>query len=247
VTAGSATAAVVTGHTRGLGEAIATHLLSRDVRVLGIARHRNSELARHFGAKLTEVPLDFGDVAALTHWLAKDALQSFVGGADVALLVNNAGVLQPIGPLETQDPSMVARAVTVNVTAALMLSAAFVVATDDVKDRRILHISSGAATNPYAGWSIYGATKAALDQHARSVAKDKTPRLRIAAIAPGVIDTEMQAEIRASTESKFPERERFVELKRSGKLRTPDEAGREVVSLLLSDDFGREVVRDLRR
>jgi benzil reductase ((S)-benzoin forming) len=239
-------AAVVTGHTRGLGAGIAEHLLAKQVRVLGIARGRSDELARRYGAALTEVQLDLADAAALAAWLGSGAPREFLRGTRMAALVNNAGLLQPIGPLDTQEPGTVARAVAINVAAALMLSAEFTAATEDVPDRRILHVSSGAARHPYAGWSVYCATKAALDHHARAVALDGTPALRVGSVAPGIIDTEMQAEIRATPEERFPDRERFVELKREGRLRSPDEAGRDVVALLLSDAFGREPVTDLR-
>ena len=238
--------AVVTGHTRGLGEAIAAHLLSQRIQVLGVARRRNADLAKRFGTALTEVELDLADSAALERWLDSGALTRLVGGSKLALLVNNAGVLQPVGPLETQDLEAVSRAVAVNVGAALVLSAAFAVATRGVSDRRILHVSSGAARDAYAGWSVYCATKAALDHHARAVALDHSPALRISSVAPGVIDTEMQAEVRATTEEKFPTRQRFVDLKREGRLRSPDEAGRDVAEFLLSDRFGRDPVSELR-
>jgi NAD(P)-dependent dehydrogenase (short-subunit alcohol dehydrogenase family) len=239
-------AAVVTGHSRGLGAAIATHLLSHRVRVLGVARRSNADLAGRHGAALTEVQLDLADAAALDRWLHGDALELFLGRAPSALLVNNAGIVQPTGPLDTQDIATVARAVAVNVSAPLMLSAAFVVATRGARDRRILHISSGAGRNAYAGWSVYCATKAALDHHARAVALDRTPGLRVSSVAPGVIDTDMQAEVRATTDDKLPGRRRFVEMKREGRLLSPDLAGRAVVEFLLSDAFGREPVADVR-
>ena len=238
--------AVVTGHSRGLGAAIAESLLAQRLQVLGIARQHNPDLAQRFGAALTEVQLDFADSQALERWLASDALARFVAGSKLALLVNNAGVLEPIGPLETQDIAAVSRAVTVNVGAVLMLSAAFAQATRQVADRRILHISSGAASSAYAGWSVYGATKAALDHHARAVQLDHSPALRICSVAPGVIDTEMQAEVRRTTEEKFPTRQRFVDMKREGKLRSPNEAARDAVDFLLSKGFGNTPVTDLR-
>ena len=131
-------AAVVTGHSRGLGEAIAAHLLSRDVRVLGVARGGTAALARRHGATLREVQLDLADSSALADWLKTDALRQALADAELVLLVNNAGVVQPTGPLESQHADDVARAVAVNVSAALMLSAAFAVATRDARDRRIL-------------------------------------------------------------------------------------------------------------
>jgi NAD(P)-dependent dehydrogenase (short-subunit alcohol dehydrogenase family) len=238
--------AIVTGHSRGLGAAIADDLLGRRIAVLGISRARNPALARRFPGTLEEVELDLADSAALERWLAGKTMRAFVAGTDPVLLVNNAGVLQPIGPLESQDQAAVARAVGVNVAAALVLAAAFVQATADANERRIVHISSGAARAPYAGWSVYCATKAALDHHARAVALDATPRLRICSVAPGVVDTDMQTEIRASPLDRFPLRGRFEELKERGHLATPVEAARRVVEYALRDRFGDEPTVDLR-
>ncbi len=241
-----ASAAIVTGHTRGLGAAIAAHLLARNVRVLGIARHDNTELAERHGGALAQVQLDLSDAAALMAWLTSDTLGRHLRQSRVTLLVNNAGVLQPAGPLGAQEVAMIARAVAVNVAAALVLSAAFVAATRDAGDRRILHISSGAGRQAYAGWSVYCASKAALDHHARAVALDHTPALRISSVAPGVIDTDMQAEVRNATEDIFPDRQRFVDMQREGRLLSADQAGRAVVEFLLADAFGSEPVTDLR-
>lgn len=243
----TAIAAVVTGHSRGLGAAIAARLLARGARVLGVARRGNLALAREHGAALAETSLDLADAAALLEWLGTRALERFLEGAEPALLVNNAGTVQPTGALETQDAAAVSRAATLNVTAPLVLSAAFATATRAARDRRILHVSSGAGTSPYAGWSVYCASKAALDHHARAAALDRSPGLRIGSVAPGVVDTDMQAEMRAMTDDIFPARHRFVELKREGRLSSPEQAGRAVADLLLSDAFGAEPVTDLRR
>ncbi|MEW5914820.1 MAG: SDR family oxidoreductase [Gemmatimonadota bacterium] len=239
-------AAIVTGHSRGLGAGIAAALLQRGVRVLGLARKPNVKLARDFADRLTEVRIDLADFHALTAWLDEATLAPYVRGADIALLVNNAGVLQPLGPLSLQRADTVFSAVAVNVGAALALSAAFAAASEDVPDRRIMHISSGAGRRPYGGWSVYCASKAALDHHARTVALDQTPGLRISSLAPGVIDTDMQAEIRATSDGIMPERQRFVELKREGRLTSSVTAGRGAVDFLLSDSFGSEPVADLR-
>ena len=237
---------MVTGHSRGIGEAVAEHLLARGARVLGVSRHPNSGLAARFPDKVEEVALDVADTVALSRWLASRPLERFYRDAETPLLVNNAGVLQPIGPLETQDIAAVARAVAVNLGAVLGLSAAFVQATADAKERRILQVSSGAGRKAYAGWSIYCATKAALDHHARCVALDRTPGLLISSVAPGVVDTEMQAEIRASTDERFPDRPRFVAMHQDKALPTPDQTGGRLAAYLLSDVFGGEPVFDLR-
>jgi len=237
------TAAVVTGHSRGLGAAVTDELLRRGVPVLGISRSRRPATA----ALLTEAAVDLADEAALHRWLGSHELTEFLGDAARPVLVNNAGLLQPIGGLELQDPAAVSRAVAVNVGAPLALCAAFARATASATDRRILHVSSGAARNAYAGWSVYCASKAALDHHARAVVLDGTPNLRIASVAPGVIDTDMQAEIRSTPDKAFPDRERFVRMKQEGTLRTPEAAATSLVDYLFSPAFGDDPVTETRR
>lgn len=244
------TRAIVTGHSRGLGAAIAGELLERGIPVLGVARRSHAELAAQHGERLSEVALDLADSGALAAWLAGGALGRWVAGAGRLLLVNNAGTLQPMGPLALQEVDRVARAVAANVAAPLMLAAACAQAGSGagaaVRDLRVLHVSSGAARKPYAGWSVYCATKAALDHHARAVQADAVPGLRICALAPGVVDTGMQAEIRATTPERFPLRDRFAQMQASGGLIAPAECAMHVVDFLLDDDFGREAVIDLR-
>ena len=103
-----ATKAIVTGHSRGLGAAIAGELLERGIPVLGLARRGNAELAAQHGDKLAEVAIDLADSAALAAWLAGGALGNWMADAQQVLLVNNAGTLQPMGPLALQEVDAVA-------------------------------------------------------------------------------------------------------------------------------------------
>jgi NAD(P)-dependent dehydrogenase (short-subunit alcohol dehydrogenase family) len=238
--------AILTGHTKGLGAALAADLLDRGIRVLGLARGMAPALAARFPQSLTEVELDLADSAALADWLAGGVLRSWIARCDTVLLINNAGTVQPVGPLVSQDPGAVARAVALNVAAPLMLASAVASAREPRADARIVHISSGAGRNPYPGWSVYCATKAALDQHARAAALDPNVNLRICSLAPGVIDTGMQAEIRATPLEQFPLRQRFEQLKSAGELADPAQCARQLVDYLLSPHFGHSPVEDLR-
>jgi NAD(P)-dependent dehydrogenase (short-subunit alcohol dehydrogenase family) len=242
--------AILTGHTRGLGASIAEQLLARGVHVMGLSRKTHPTLAASVPGRFEQVVLDLGDSAALTHWLASDSLARFTAGASQILLINNAGTVQPIGPLEMQSYEAIARAVTLNVSAPLMLSAALMAVTGTPEyagaDRRIMHISSGAGRNATAGWSVYCATKAALDHHARAVALDQGVPVRIASVAPGVVDTDMQGEIRGSTAEQFPALSRFEALKRDGKLITPAETAEKLLDYMFSADFGKTVIADVR-
>ena len=259
--------AIVTGHSQGLGQAIAADLLGRGWRVLGLSRSGwPPELASQYPG-LTEVALDLADGPALAAWLAGSALADALAGvvgmagcggvpgsasagvaaqAGQVLLVNNAGLVSPIGPPGGQGAAAVMQAVALNVAAPLALADAWVAATAGVPDRRIVHISSGAARNAYAGWSVYCATKAALDMHARAVQLDAVAGLRIESLAPGVVDTGMQAHIRATDASQFPLVGRFQGLHRDGALQSPSDVARRLLAHVLGDAFGAEAVRDLR-
>lgn len=238
--------AVVTGHSRGLGAAIANRLLMHGIPVLAIARSPCPDLATRFPDLFTEVALDLTQPERIAAWLDGKSLQEHLVGCDSALLINNAGTLQPVGRLELQDPRRVADAINLNVTAALMLASAFASVTAGLADRRIVHVSSGAARNAYPGWSVYCAGKAALDHHARAVSLDATPGLRICSLAPGVIDTAMQADIRASSLDQFPLRDKFAAMQKSGGLAQPGPTAECLVRFLLSAQFGATPIADLR-
>lgn len=242
----SKTRAIVTGHSRGLGAGIARALMKRGVGVLGLSRHTGSAPEGVADGLLEQQALDLADPSALSAWLAGGALERFLADAELALLVNNAGVVSPIGPLPVQPGDEVARAVALNVTAPLLLSAAFAQVRTAATERRILHVSSGAGRTPYPGWSVYCATKAALDHHARCVELDGAPGLRICSLAPGVIDTGMQGEIRAADPARFPMHDRFVSMARQGALADPVQCGARIADHLLGADFGKAAVADLR-
>ncbi|RJG27475.1 SDR family oxidoreductase [Massilia cavernae] len=237
--------AIVTGHTKGLGMALAADLLARDIPVLGLARTFSNEMAARVPGLLQQIALDLADTHALSGWLNGGDLRRYLAGETSVLLINNAGTVQPVGGLADQDLAAVGNAVALNVAAPMMLSAA-VVAASPGAEKRILHVSSGAGRSAYPGWSVYCASKAALDQHARAVALDALPGVRICSLAPGVIDTAMQEEIRATPAERFPMRERFVELQRAGELSPPEMTARAVIEYMLGTRFGIEPVDDLR-
>lgn len=234
--------AIVTGHSQGLGRGIVEALLAERFEVLGLSRS-----ASPAAAGLRQVSIDLADPAALIGWLGSGALAAFVSGATRTFLVNNAGTVAPIAPAGMQGAAAIAQAVSLNISAPLMLADGFVAATDPGSDRRVLHISSGAGRTAYPGWSVYCATKAALDMHARAVAEDALPGLRVESLAPGVIDTDMQARIRATPEDRFRLREDFAAMKRDGALAGAGERGAAILRHLLSPDFGRDPVTDIRK
>lgn len=238
--------AVVSGHSRGLGAALSRALVAAGFEVLGLSRHSCPALAAECGRKLQQCELDLANGASLLAWLEEEALARWCAGAELALLVNNAGTVQPMGLLGTLDARAQVQAIALNISAPLLLSDAFCRATTACPDRRILHVSSGAARQPYAGWSTYCTSKAALDHHARTVALEAHAGLRIMSVAPGVVDTDMQGEIRAMSAEDFPLRSRFVDLHRHGQLSSATDSAAKLLAVLLAEDFGRIPVGDVR-
>jgi benzil reductase ((S)-benzoin forming) len=115
-------------------------------------------------------------------------------------------------------------------------------------DRRILNISSGAGRNPTTGWGVYCSTKAALDMYSRVIhAEQGENGVRVVSLAPGVVDTAMQATIRASNPRDFPEVSRFKEMHESGKLATPEGVAARILNYLDRDDFGTTDIDDVRK
>lgn len=233
--------AIVTGHSKGLGEGIAAALLAQGIPVLGVSRGRAAQPARG----LSEAEVDLSDSAALSAWLGGPVLHDFLQDTGTILLINNAGTVQPVGPLHDQDPLQVLRAVTLNVAAPLALAAAVVEVRGDALCK-ILHISSGAGRSAYPGWSVYCATKAALDRHAEAVLLDGDASVRCVSLAPGVIDTGMQGEIRSATPEQFPMLERFIAMKEEGALQSAQTTGEQIVHFLMAGDFGSVAVADIR-
>jgi NAD(P)-dependent dehydrogenase (short-subunit alcohol dehydrogenase family) len=238
---------LITGHSRGLGAAMTSQLLAQGHHVLGLSRralaHPNPD---HFD-RLQEISIDLGDPIELESLFSPGMLMDFFRDCDQAILINNAGRLLPIGQADTLVAADTLQSITANTTAPILLTTAFLAATKACRDRRILQISSGAGRSPYSGWSIYCATKAALDHFSRCVHAEGHQALRIESLAPGIIDTDMQAQVRATSLEAFPMRPKFDALKASGALARPSDSARIIIDHLMAEDFGKEVCTDLRQ
>ena len=209
--------AVVTGASRGLGAGLAVHFAASGLHLGLCARHRPVLAARtRPTAQDGRIVSSEAPVLSAVDVTDRDAVAGFAQAVvarfgRIDLWVNNAGLLGPIGPLALADPDAIRRTIDVNVTGVLNGSAVF---AEHVRSRPgegvLVNISSGAATNPYEGWAAYGATKAAVDQLTRVMALEEARHgLAAYALSPGLVDTDMQAAIRATDESAFPEVGRF--------------------------------------
>jgi benzil reductase ((S)-benzoin forming) len=231
---------VVTGTTSGIGLAVAEELLRRGWEVAGVARRTASihhECYRH-------LRLDLADGPRME--------EAFEGAFGVALalegrarvgLVNGAATLEPVGPTRSAPAAGLARAFAVNAVAPIWLLGHFLRRARGVK-LRVVDVSSGAARRPYAGWSAYCATKAALrmagevvGEEARAYAPGSALPVDLSLVSyePGVVDTAMQEAVRGAVAGAFPQVGRFLDLHASGALHHPSKPAVEIADLLESD------------
>lgn len=245
---------VLTGHSRGLGAAIAARLLREPGhQVVGLSRRANDALAARaaeHGATLAQWPVDLAQPLPVAQRL-RDWLRGFAPDRfERVVLINNAGAITPPGPLRDSDLQALAATLRIDLEATLLLSAAFLDATRGWRGaRRILNISSGLGRRAMAGSAVYCAAKAGMDHLTRSLALEEAlvdNGARVVSLAPGVIDTDMQVQLRGADPAAFPDRERFVALQRDGQLSSADAAAQRVLACLERADFGREPIADVR-
>jgi NAD(P)-dependent dehydrogenase (short-subunit alcohol dehydrogenase family) len=207
-------------------------------------------LARQSGVTIEQWPADLlhagGVSARLESWLHNvqaDSLESVT-------LINNAGIIGRVGGVDHTTAEDLDNVLRVDLEAPVHLIQTFLRATRNWQCvRRVLNISSGAGRRAIAGWSTYCAAKAGLDHFTRSAALDEAAHpngAKFVSLAPGVIDTEMQGQLRSADPAGFPDQARFIELKATGQLASPEDAARAVLAYLARPDFGANPVADVR-
>ena len=188
---------LITGASRGIGEAAARAFAAAGARVALAARDRSrlSALSRQIGNGTIALPCDVADAAQVAEAVAA-TLRAF-GRIDV--LVNNAGLVDPIAPLADADPAAWAQTIAVNLTGVFNGMHAALPAMLRQGGGTILTVSSGAAHNPVEGWSAYCASKAGAAMLTRMAHHEYGLRgIRAIGLSPGTVATDMQVAIKAS-------------------------------------------------
>lgn len=225
---------IVTGTTKGLGAALADVLAANPENfVATLSRLPTTEIGKASpvnvfleASKPETVDAVFTDVVARLPAIPFKR----------AVLINNAGVVMPVAPFDEVDAKPIIDNLNINVATPMLLTRFFAQALrGKASGRLVINISSGAAKRAIAGWSAYCTAKAALEMATRVAALEagaNDPGLSVCSLAPGVVDTPMQSQIRTVSEHNFPDVARFRAMKAEGALRNAHDVAKDIARLI---------------
>jgi benzil reductase ((S)-benzoin forming) len=225
-------AAIVTGVSRGLGEALAYALLERGYFVVGVGRASAGRLA---GPNYRFAQAELAQADQIDAVLDAPFRELAARRPDYVCLVNNAAVGTPVGIHGRMASVAIAQSFAVNLAAPAALCNLFCrVFADDAVERRIINVSSGAASNAMPAMSGYCVAKAGLEMLTRVLAAEKQgERFRAITIRPGIIDTGMQEQMRSQPKEVLPGVALFEGFYKGGLLVAADTAARVIVDKLV--------------
>ncbi|WP_417600938.1 SDR family NAD(P)-dependent oxidoreductase [Owenweeksia hongkongensis] len=226
----------ITGTSSGIGYQLAMQALKDGHKVVGISRRHviNHPNYRHLTYNLN----NYDEYKLINFNINKEA--------EKLVLVNNAGWLGDVKPAGQVSPASIERAYQINLIAPSILSKLFIEQTEKLEaEKVIVNISSGAASYPVSGWSTYCASKAGINLFTQ-VLREDYPNIHSFAIAPGIVDTDMQGEIRRLDTEDFPDKQRFVDYKDKGELSSPIDVASKLLKVIKHPETAPDCVFSLR-
>lgn len=224
---------IVTGASKGIGFELMKQLRDRGGKVIGVARTNQGDPSDFIKVDLTET----SNLEELIWRIVEENIHQ----ATAFTLINNAGIVEPIGLSGSVNAEQITQAVSINMTAPMILSNAFIASLKRFEgQKKIVNISSGAGRKSYEGWGVYCATKAGLDHFSRVISLEQENAefpVEIVSIAPGIIDTGMQETIRSSDADDFPLLDRFIDYKSQGQLSSAAQTAGQLITVLDRKDF----------
>ena len=215
---------IITGGSRGLGAALVRLAADDGETVISVSRTA-PPLGEH-------LPCDLADPEAAATAVNSMLRERAGDGFDAYVLINNAGTIQPIGT--SYGAADVVHSLSVNLAAHIAITHVFVEALSAITSRKlVVNISSGAAVKPYHGWILYCAAKAGLEHFGRVLALEQSSAeapVDVVNVNPGIIDTGMQAEIRATTRECFPQLDRFTAFHANGDLAPANDVASKLIA-----------------
>lgn len=225
-------AAIVTGVSRGLGEALAAALKERGCTVLGIGRHASARLK---GARYRHAACDLSHPALIAAAVLPALRDLAAEKPSAVTLINNAAVAAPVGLIGRLDAAEIEATIATNIAAPLVMADLFCRAFPDATlPRRIVNVSSGAAQTAVAGSAVYCMSKSALEMLTRALVADHAgTSLECVTLRPGIFETAMQQFMRSRDPAQFPSVGLFRGFKEQGLLKDPVDVAQRIVAKLV--------------
>ncbi|CAH1198838.1 Benzil reductase ((S)-benzoin forming) [Paenibacillus plantiphilus] len=238
---------IITGTSRGIGEALANQLLAEDHHIFCISRTPNErviERAREMNARLSYYAFDLNQLVDIDR-LFEEIFHKMKDEAEqltAIYLINNAGMLAPVAPIEHNTAASMMENVNVNLIAPMITTSNFIKRSLPFNmDKRIMNISSASARYLLPSQSCYSTSKAGLDSFTKSVSIEQSSQqqpVKVVSVYPGMIDTQLQAEIRSASKEQFPYVDQFIQLEQEGKLQTPEYTAAKLIDILFNEEYG---------
>ncbi|WP_343635766.1 SDR family NAD(P)-dependent oxidoreductase [Fluviicola sp.] len=229
---------IITGTSRGIGKAIAENYLAKGEKVIGIGRNHTISHPHY-----SSLSCDLSDPEAVDRISFPDLSDETV------VFIHNAGILGKVDYFEELESGEIAKVMQVNLFAGAAILQKLLRQIPATTSFRAVFISSGAGKNPIASWASYCASKAAVDLFCQTIQLEEQQlgrtNFQCLSVAPGVVDTDMQAGIRSTDESSFSEVERFKAYKNSNQLYTPELVAKKLFKLVHEMPLG-QVIYSLR-
>lgn len=234
--------ALVTGVSKGLGFEIGKALIEHNIEVIGLSRSTNEKvqsLMANNKGRYAHITADLTDTNKIELLMRQLCEQIVAAKPHKLYVVNNASMVEPIERVGFLDNQAIQRAVQLNLLAPMLINNIFLKELKNV-EVVIVNVTSGAAERPIHGWSVYNATKAAINMHTEVAGLEQENTKgsnKIVAFSPGIMDTEMQGTIRSAEEDAFADIDTFLGFKANGKLRQPSAVARALVDLILNEQL----------
>jgi len=235
---------IITGASRGIGRAFANELLHQNHVLFLISRNPDADISRKAlisNCQIHNISFDLSETNKLQQLTTN--IFDHISGDECSgvFLINNAAVIEPVMPVEEASAEDLSNIIDINFKAPVLLTSCFIRNAKNLNcERKILNITSGAATMPHHGLSMYGSTKAALDMFTRSVALEQevtSSGIEICAISPGFVDTQMPLSLTRKKTSEFGSAKIFAEIRDEGRFQQPEAVAKKIVRLWLSNQL----------
>ncbi len=233
----------ITGTSRGIGKALAETLLEDDnIKVTGISR---TDSIKH--PNYNHIITDLSNLSDTESIFFPD-----LHDAEEIILINNSGVMSEIFRLGKLKNTSIVNDYHVNIVSPSILMNNFIKKYQNYSNKRsILNVSSGAGRHAVDAWTVYCASKSALDMISETIALEQSfqpqeKQIKIHSVAPGVIDTNMQDQIREVSAEDFSNVEKFINLKNNNDLSSPEETASLLLKIIDQKDQSEDVISDVR-